>query len=193
MFQSLVIDKQRNLERVEHACSVAAEHGARMVVMPELMLSGHAGHPMMVENAEEVPDGPQAQAVLELSRKQDLCVCVGIAERCGSLVFNSQFVVDRGRYLGLQRKINLSRDEYLWFGWGEEIPVSDIGEVRFGIVICYDNLFPEYALALGMQDVDLILAVGLRAEGREVNHGASRNRRASTVLSLLVDAAVEAR
>ena len=109
--KSLVIDKQRNLERVEHACSVAAEQGARMVVMPELMLSGHAGHPMMVENAEEVPDVPQAQAVLELSR---------------------------------------------------------------------------------MQDVDLILAVELRAEGREVNHGASRNRRSSTVLLLLDDAAIEA-
>lgn len=36
----------------------------------------------------------------------------------------------QGEYLGLQRKINLSGDEYLFFGPGKEVPVFDIGELR---------------------------------------------------------------
>ena len=34
----------------------------------------------------------------------------------------------------------------------------DLGEVRFGITICYDNLFPELALVHALNNVDLILA-----------------------------------
>jgi predicted amidohydrolase len=36
--------------------------------------------------------------------------------------------------------------------------VFDIEDVRFGITICYDNLFPELALLHSLNKVDLILA-----------------------------------
>ena len=66
--------------------------------------------------------------------------------------------MDRGEYLGLQRKINLSGDEYCHFGAGDTIESFDIGDIRFGIIICYDNYFPELALIHSLNDVDLILA-----------------------------------
>ena len=50
---------------------------------------------------------------------------------------------DRGEYLGLQRKVNPSGDEYVYFGCGDDVPVFDIGDLRFGITICYDSAFPE--------------------------------------------------
>ena len=45
-------------------------------------------------------------------------------------------VCDKGVYLGLQRKINLSGDEYVFFGPGTDCEVFDIGDLRFGITIC---------------------------------------------------------
>lgn len=156
--KSLLIDPQKNLERVKAACAVAVKDGARMLFCPELMLTGHGAHPKMVENAEPVPDGPLCREVLALSKRHGLCICVGIAKLDRTIVYNSQIVVDRGEYLGLQRKINLSNDEYLSFGMGQRVEVFDIGDVRFGIIICYDNHFPELALALALQEVDLILA-----------------------------------
>jgi predicted amidohydrolase len=55
-----------------------------------------------------------------MSKQYSLCICVGIAELTNNIVYNSQIVVDKGKYLGLQRKINLSGDEYCYFGAGEK-------------------------------------------------------------------------
>jgi predicted amidohydrolase len=156
--RSILINPQVNLERIEHACRVAARDGARLLLLPELMLTGHGGHPKMAENAEPVPDGPLSEAIIRLSATHGLCICVGIAELDQGIVYNSQIVVDQGEYLGLQRKVNLSGDEYVYFGAGDALSAFDIGDLRFGIIICYDNHFPELALLHAMNHVDLVLA-----------------------------------
>ena len=157
--KSILRDPQANLDLVENACRQARRDGARMCFLPELMLTGHGGHPQMGANAEPVPNGPMSETIIEWSRRWDLCICVGIAERTRDhIVYNSQMVADRGAYLGLQRKINLSGDEYVYFGAGEKVEVFDIGDLRFGVTICYDNHFPELALMHSLHEVDLILA-----------------------------------
>ena len=156
--RSVLLDPSENLRLVKKACLTAHQDGARILFLPELMLTGHGGHPKMVENAEPVPDGPLSQAILDLSREHQLCICVGIAELCHGIVFNSQMVADKGEYLGLQRKVNLSGDEYCYFGAGERVAAFDVGDIRFGITICYDNHFPELALIHSLNYVDLILA-----------------------------------
>ena len=62
--KSILIDPQENLQRVRQAVEVAERDGARLLFLPELMLSGHGGHPKMIENAEPVPDGPLSSAVV---------------------------------------------------------------------------------------------------------------------------------
>lgn len=156
--KSLLIDPQLNLDRVVKTCRIGEEEGARMVFLPELMLTGHGGHPKMMENAESIPDGPLCQAILEVSRELNIGICVGMAERTRSNVYNSQLVVDRGQYIGLQRKIYLSKDEYNFFSPGQSVEIFDLGEFKFGITICYDNCFPEMALIHGLNKVDLIFA-----------------------------------
>ena len=156
--RSILKDPGRNLDLVKDACVTAHRDGARMLFLPELMLTGHGGHQKMVGNAEPVPDGPMCKAILDLSVEYGLCICVGIAELSNNTVYNSQIVVDRGEYLGLQRKINLSGDEYCYFGQGEDVAVFDIGDMRFGITICYDNHFPELALVHSLNHVEVILA-----------------------------------
>lgn len=156
--KSVLIDTNRNLEQVKSACYIAKCSDARMLFLPECMLSGHGGHPKLIENAEPVPDGSLSQAIIKMSKEYQLCICVGIAELSNNLVYNSQMVVDKGEYLGLQRKIYLSGDEYKFFAAGEQVKVFDIGEIRFGITICYDNHFPEIALIHSINNVDLILA-----------------------------------
>ena len=53
---------------------------------------------------------------------------------------------------------SISGDEYVYFGAGETLTTFDIGELRFGIIICYDNHFPELALLHSLNHVDLLLA-----------------------------------
>jgi len=156
--KSVLIDPHQNLNRVITAFEQAVHDGARMLLLPELMLTGHGGHPKMIENAEPVPAGPLSQSMLEMSGDGNLCLCVGIAERDHDVVYNSMAVFDRGRYLGLQRKIHMSSDEYLWFGVGEDVVLFDIDDLQFSIIICYDNFFPELALAAALQGADLVVA-----------------------------------
>ena len=156
--RSVLGDTRGNLDRVARAAGIAKDAGARMLFLPELMLTGHGGHEKMIEAAEPVPEGPLSRTVLEISEKHSLCICVGLAELSNGIVYNSQMVADKGAYLGLQRKINLSGDEYCHFGAGESVEVFDIGDIRFGIAICYDNHFPEIALIHSLNHVDLILA-----------------------------------
>jgi predicted amidohydrolase len=148
---------QENLRAVEAACEAASRDNARLLLLPELMLTGHGAHAKMTENAEPIPTGPLGTAILTLSEKHALCICVGLAELANNIVYNSQMVADRGEYLGLQRKINLSGDEYCHFGAGDAVNVFDIGDVRFGVTICYDNQFPELALIHALNHVDVIL------------------------------------
>ncbi|MFC1582471.1 carbon-nitrogen hydrolase family protein [Planctomycetota bacterium] len=155
---SLLADTDANLEAVKTVCRDAAGQGSRLVLLPELMLTGHGGHPAMADNAEPVPDGPLTQAMLALSKECGLAISVGLAELTDHMVYNTEIVVDQGDFLGLQRKINMSGDEYLYFKPGEELEVFDLDDIRFGIIICYDNHFPELALALSLADVDLIHA-----------------------------------
>ncbi len=155
---SLLGDVEGNLNKVSDVCRRAAEEDARMVFLPELMLTGHGGHASMVQAAEPIPDGSLCQHMIRLSKEFDLCLSVGMAEVCDGLAYNSQIVVDRGNFLGVQRKMCLSGDEYCYFAAGSQLETFQIDEVRFGILICYDNLFPELAWLLSLKGVDLILA-----------------------------------
>ena len=145
--KSILIDPNENLKQLEKACEVAQKDGARLLFLPECMLTGHGGHrPTVEKNAEHLPEGPLSRAVLKMSEEYQLCIVVGIGERADGVVYNSPMVLDNGNLHGAHSKKKLSPDERRLF------------DVRFGITICYDNSFPEIAMIHKLHDVDLILA-----------------------------------
>jgi predicted amidohydrolase len=89
----------------------------------------------------------------------DLYICAGIAEDDRGIHYNTQFIVGPEGYLGKQRKVHLSRDEHYYFRGGTAVPVIELPMARVGIVICYDNLFPELSRCLAVQGAELLLCV----------------------------------
>ena len=155
-----ITDTSKNVEKVEQVCKKAHQDGARIAVFPELHLVGLTSNKkLMRENAEPIPQGPLSQAILQLSRKYDLCIVVGISEVVSDIIYNGVMVVDKGKFLGVQRKINLSSDEWRFFAASDRVEVFDIDDIRFGVTICYDNHFPSIAMIHKLHDVDLIFAV----------------------------------
>lgn len=136
----------------------AKEQGAKLVCLPELNITGHAGHPAMVMEAEAVPEGPSVQALLRVARELEIYVCAGIAEDDRGLHYNTQFLVGPEGFIGKQRKVHLSGDEYFFFRHGTALPVFELPIARIGIIICYDNLFPEISRCLAVKGAELILA-----------------------------------
>jgi predicted amidohydrolase len=154
--RSIVGGKRRNLKATIEWVGRAAEAGADLVGFPELGLTGHVGHPAMVSEAEPVPDGPCVERLAEVARERRLYVAVGICEEEKGIHYNTQFVVGPDGYVGKQRKLHLSRDEYFFFRPGTRMPVLDLPFVRMGIVICYDNTFPETARCLAVEGAELL-------------------------------------
>src|SRR5262249_50103593 len=129
---------------------------AELVVFPELVVHGHCT-PKTWELAEPVPEGPTLKRLAQFAKKYRLFLAVGLSEKERDIVYNTVVVVGPEGYIGKQRKLHLSRDEALFYKGGKDIGVIDIGKCKLGIVICYDNQFPEIARILALRGADVLL------------------------------------
>jgi predicted amidohydrolase len=136
-------------------CERAVAAKADLVLFPELVVHGHCT-PSTWELAEPVPDGPSVGRLIQLARHFHLVLCVGLSEKERDIVYNTQVLVGPDGYLGKQRKLHLSRDEVFHYKGGRDLTVFDIGPCKVGIVICYDNQFPEVARVLALRGADVI-------------------------------------
>jgi predicted amidohydrolase len=146
---------ERVLGAIAGWCERAVAQKADLVLFPELVVHGHCT-PNTWELAEPVPDGPSVRQLIQLARHFRLVLCVGLSEKERDIVYNTQVLVGPDGYLGKQRKLHLSRDEVFFYKGGRDLTVFDIGPCKVGIVICYDNQFPEVARVLALRGADLI-------------------------------------
>ena len=149
-------EPNRVLQAIDAWCVQAAGAKADLVLFPELVIHGHCT-PNTWELAEPVPEGPSSTKLVEIARRHDLVLCAGLSEKERDIVYNTQVLVGPQGYIGKQRKLHLSRDETFYYKGGREIPVFDIGPCKIGIVICYDNQFPEISRVLALRDAEVIL------------------------------------
>ncbi|MGP0066651.1 MAG: nitrilase-related carbon-nitrogen hydrolase [Isosphaeraceae bacterium] len=149
-------EPERVLNGIDAWCAKAAAEGAELVLFPELVIHGHCT-PNTWELAEPVPDGPSVRRLEEIAGRHRLTLCAGLSEKERDIVFNTQVLIGPGGYIGKQRKLHLSRDEVFYYKGGREISVFDIGPCKVGIVICYDNQFPEVARVLALRGAEVIL------------------------------------
>jgi predicted amidohydrolase len=147
-------------ERILHAidvwCERAAADKAELILFPELVIHGHCT-PNTWQLAEPVPDGPSVTRLVQIAKRHRLVLCAGMSEKERDIVYNTQVLIGPDGYIGKQRKLHLSRDEAFYYKGGKELPVFDVGPCKVGIVICYDNQFPEVARVLALRGTEVIL------------------------------------
>jgi predicted amidohydrolase len=146
----------RVLKNIDSCCEAAVKAKAELVLFPELVIHGHCT-PNTWEIAETVPNGPSVSALAEIARRYGLVLCAGMSEKERDIVYNTQVLVGPDGYIGKQRKLHLSRDESFYYKGGREINVFNIGSCKVGIVICYDNQFPEVSRVIALRGADVIL------------------------------------
>ena len=80
-------------------------------------------------------------------------------ELCDGKVYNSSYILDRnGKEIGRYRKVHTTPNESAkGVMAGESFPVFDLDIGKVGIMICWDNYFPESARCLGNNGAQLIL------------------------------------
>jgi 5-aminopentanamidase len=138
-------DVDASLAEVKRALSWAQEEALDVVCLPECYLTGYCRSPVEAGvHSIDLGSALFSRLLSELGQF-DPTVILGLMERCGSELFNSAVVIERGRVLGLYRKQHLIESA---FSPGRESPVFERSGVRYGVNICYDANFPEAAIAL---------------------------------------------
>ncbi len=151
-------DKAANLATVERISRAARLAGARLVVFPELFLTGY-NIVTQAHNLAEPVDGPMIERVRAIAREEGIAIAAGYPERDGETLYNSAALIDEtGEIAAHYRKIHLFGDrEPQAFAVGRGVPVVELGPWKVGLVICYDIELPETARALARAVANVIV------------------------------------
>lgn len=148
-----------NLERLAERAAEAAREGARLLVTPEMFLSGYNIGAAEIAALAEGADGPSAARVAEIARELRIAVLYGYPERNGEAVYNAAQLMDAdGQSLANYRKCHLYGDmDRRAFSPGQQLVRAVLDGVPVGILICYDIEFAEAVRAHALAGAVLVL------------------------------------
>ncbi len=148
------------------AVARAAAAGARLVLLPELHDGPYfcqAEDPARFERAEPVP-GPTTERLGALAARHRLVIVGSVFERRAAGVYhNTAVVLDAdGRLAGRYRKMHVPDDpgyhEKFYFTPGDQgFRPIDTAVGRLGVLVCWDQWFPEAARLMALAGAGLLL------------------------------------
>jgi N-carbamoylputrescine amidase len=134
----------------------AAEAEARLVLFPELSLSGYSTADFMSRIATAL-DGRWPSAVARAARKAGIHVAFGLPLRSGRKLHISHAIAGPRGFIGHYEKVHLAGGEGRTFAPGQAFRVFDVEGVRVGINICADGRHPGSSLCLAHLGAEVIL------------------------------------
>jgi predicted amidohydrolase len=151
-------DVRANLDRVAATARAARGAGSRLLVLPELFLTGYNLGQAARELAEPA-DGPMLAELARIAADAELAVVAGFPERAGAQIYNAAVLVDaEGRRRAVYRKAHLFGDrEPAVFEAGDRLSLIDLPEGRVGLAICYDIEFAEIARLLTEAGAEIVI------------------------------------
>jgi predicted amidohydrolase len=153
-------EKTVNLDVVRRKLGEAASRGARLIVLPECILTGYGfdSKEAAWPYAEALP-GPATEHVAADCRELGVWAVFGLLERDGDRLFNACALVGPDGFVAGYRKVHLPCMGIDRFAAPGDRPfaVHDLGGLRIGMNICYDGSFPESARVLTLLGADLIV------------------------------------
>ena len=153
-------DPAANRELAAAAVTDAAQRGAGVVVLPELVSSGYVFRSRDEAAASaETADGPTVTRWARLAAEHQIVIVGGFCETSAGELYNSAALVDSGGLRCVYRKAHLWDEESLWFTPGSAAP--PVVATRFGqiaVMICYDLEFPEWVRLPALDGAQLLCA-----------------------------------
>lgn len=155
-----------NINRTETRIREAARKGARIVILQELFAWPYFCREVderYFDWAEPVP-GPTTSRLEILAGELKVVIVASLFEkRAEGLYHNTAAVIDAdGKYLGKYRKMHIPDDpgfhEKYYFTPGDlGYSVFQTRYGRIGVLICWDQWFPEAARLTAMKGADLLV------------------------------------
>lgn len=159
-------DPAANFEQALAGVRKAAAQGAQIICLPELFRSLYFCQSEEHVNfalAEPVP-GPSTETLGALARELGIVIVASLFEkRAEGLYHNTTAVLDAdGSYLGKYRKMHIPDDplfyEKFYFTPGDlGFKVFNTRFAKLGVLICWDQWYPEAARLTALRGADLLL------------------------------------
>ncbi len=130
-----------------------------LLIFPEMTLTGFT---MEADKFAEEIDGTCTNYFLNLSRRIRTDIFAGLIERDHDKIFNSMTHFDsfgllKARYRKIHPFANAGEDKF--FSAGEELVVTEIDHIRFGLSVCYDLRFPELYRLYAKHKPDVLIDI----------------------------------
>ena len=164
--QANTADIQGNVERLKANIRRAASEGAELVVLQELhngLYFCQTEDTRLFDLAEPVP-GPSTETFGELARELGIVLVLSLFERrAPGLYHNTAVVLERdGSIAGKYRKMHIPDDpayyEKFYFTPGDlGFEPIDTSLGRLGVLVCWDQWYPEAARLMAMRGADLLI------------------------------------
>ena len=130
-----------------------------IVVLPELPFTGYnfTEREELGKLAEDPNSSQLVEELKDLCRRNSFHLVTGFAEKSGNKIYNSSLLISPNENIRIYRKLHLFNNEKNYFDKGDlPLQVYSIGEIKIGMMICFDWIFPEVARSLAVLGADLI-------------------------------------
>ena len=159
-------DLDDNLRQALDAITLAAQRGARIVVLPEATSTSFAINP--AQGAQPL-DGPFASAIRQAAAAAGVTVIVGLFEPAADGRVHNTLLVTGPGVEASYRKVHLfdafDTVESDTVAAGAGFVVVDIEGVKVGLATCYDVRFAAQFTALGRMGAEVIALPASWADG----------------------------
>ena len=158
--------REANLAEIERRIKEAAASGARLVLLQELHNGPYFCQHECVDEfdrAEPIP-GPSTERLSALARTYEVVLVGSLFERrAAGLYHNTAVVFERdGSLVGKYRKMHIPDDpgflEKFYFTPGDlGFTPIDTSVGRLGVLVCWDQWYPEAARLMALAGAELLL------------------------------------
>jgi nitrilase len=166
----VLYSREETTEKVLKAIADAAKEGVQLIVFPETFIPYYPyfsfiqppalmgkEHMRLYEEAVEVPS-PVTEAVGQAAKANSMVVVLGVNERDGGSLYNTQLIFDAdGSLLLKRRKITPTYHERMVWGQGDGsgLQVSDTAVGKVGALACWEHYNPlaRYSLMAQQEQI----------------------------------------
>jgi len=156
-FKPELLKLTNNLEKMKQ---MLENIKADLIVLPELSTSGYVFNSVdeVKSVSEKVKDGPTASLFRMLAEKNETSYVVGFVEKDEDKIYNSSMLINPNGEIFVYRKTHLFYEEKFLFTPGNSgFNVFEAkGNIKVGLMICFDWIFPESARTLAINGAQII-------------------------------------
>jgi len=136
-------DIQKNIDAHKKMINIAVNHGADIIVFPELSVTGY--EPALAKVLAAHQDDKIFDSFQEISDTSKITIGAGMPTKTSSGIFISMIIFQPQQPRQTYSKQYLHEDELPYFINGQDQVFLTMEDIKIAPAICYESLLPEHA------------------------------------------------